>query len=107
VDVQGPADDVLPSRLEFAPLSPNPTRSGARVWFSVPAALSGAPFEVAVYDLSGRRVQTIERGTARSGQHSVQWDLRDARGGVVDAGVYFVNVHLGNQSLSRKLIVMR
>lgn len=107
VDVEEPGGNPLPQRLEFAPPSPNPTRSLTRVWFSVPAVLAGSNYEVAVYDLSGRRVQTLERGTARAGRYTVQWDLRGSRGSVVDAGVYFVNVNLGGQSLSRKLVVMR
>ena len=107
VDVEGPGAASVPGTLEFAPPSPNPTRSSTQVRFSVPFELAGSFYEVAVYDLSGRRVQTLDSGVAKSGQSTVRWDLRNTRGSVVDAGVYFVNVSMGGQSLSRKLIVMR
>src|SRR5262249_26082280 len=49
----GPGGPV--TTLEFAPPSPNPARpgrTGARMWFGVPADLAGQTYELAIYDLS-------------------------------------------------------
>src|SRR5262249_24224708 len=67
----GVGDTQLPPAgswsLEFSAPSPNPARSAAHASYVVPASSEGAPYEIAVYDVSGRRIRTIERGTARAG----------------------------------------
>src|SRR2546426_699618 len=73
-------------RVSLAP------RGGARFELSIPASMTGARYEVAVFDPTGRHVRSIERGTATAGAHAVEWDLRDDAGGRVRAGVYFVGV---------------
>jgi hypothetical protein len=108
VDVgDAPAPEPMPSRLELAPPTPNPARAGVRFRYAVPAELAGATYEIAIFDLSGRRVRSIERGVARPGRFTVEWDLRDGSGAVVDAGVYFSAVTLAGKSATGKVVVMR
>jgi len=63
--------------------------------------------DLSIYDLSGRRVQTVDTGLAPPGRFSLQWDLRDAHGRPVDGGVYFARFTLGGKSLTRKLVVLQ
>ena len=74
--------------------------------YAVPAASAGAPYEIGVYDLSGRRVQMLERGTARAGIGSATWNLRAEGGEPVGAGLYFVRITLGSLVQSRKVAVV-
>jgi hypothetical protein len=111
VDDGGPGSDKNPvSVMEFAPPSPNPahaTNAGARMWFGVPSAMAGGAYEVAVFDLSGRRVQTVDSGMAPVGRFSAKWDLRDARGRPVDGGVYFVRFSLAGKNITHKMVVLQ
>ena len=50
--------------------------------------------EVAVFDISGRRVQQLYRGQDRSGRYSRLWDGRDADGRVVGPGLYVYRVRV-------------
>jgi hypothetical protein len=59
-----------------------------------------------VFDISGRCVNTIQRGVARPGRLAVDWNLRGADGSPVNNGVYFVRVKLGAQAASQKLVVL-
>jgi hypothetical protein len=95
--------------LEFAPPSPNPSRRslGSRLEFAVPATLAGGRYELAIYDLSGRRVQLVDAGQAKAGRYALTWDLRDASGRPVDGGVYFARFSLGGRHLTRKLVVLQ
>lgn len=93
--------------LEFAPPSPNPARSRARLSFGVPATLSGATYELSVYDLGGRRVRQVGAGPARAGRFSLDWDLRDESARPVRGGVYFARFTVGGQSVTRKLVVVQ
>ena len=98
---------TLPRALELAPPAPNPARGGARFWYGVPADRAGGVLELVVYDLSGRRVRTLQSGRAEPGRHSASWDLRDAAGAPAHAGVYFARLSLGSEARSRKLVVVR
>jgi hypothetical protein len=101
-----PESPALPRALELAPPAPNPARSGARLWYGVPADRAGGALELAIYDLSGRRVRILQSGRAEPGRHSASWDLRDAAGAPAHAGVYFARLSLGSEARSRKLVVM-
>ena len=97
-----------PARVELAPPYPNPARVSAGLRYSIPADHAGAPYELAIYDLSGRRVQRVERGIARSGRFSAQWNLRDESGTPVRNGIYFLRFAIGGKVFSTaKFVVMR
>lgn len=69
--------------------APNPTRAGARVAFTLPAR---AHASLAVYALDGRRVAVLRDGMLEAGEHTQQWDGRDAAGRAVAPGVYLVRL---------------
>jgi uncharacterized repeat protein (TIGR01451 family) len=93
--------------VELGPPAPNPAQGGTRLWYGVPAGRAGARLDLAIYDLSGRRVRTLEQGIARSGRYSAQWDLRDASGAPAGPGVYFARLATGPEVCTRKVIVVR
>ena len=62
--------------------------------------------EIGVFDVNGRLVRMLDRGVARSGRHSVEWDLRGEDGRPAGNGVYFLRFRLGAESASRKLVLM-
>ncbi len=63
--------------------------------------------EVAIYDLQGRLVRTIARGTFEPGSHRAEWDGRDAAGRPVANGVYFVRSESAGLSKETKIVVLR
>jgi FlgD Ig-like domain len=79
-------------------VQPNPARGGATtLLFRAPfdAASGGASnsrVEVAMFDLSGRKVVTLDDGLRASGVHTATWDGRDKNGRDVAAGVYFARL---------------
>jgi len=79
-------------------IQPNPTHGGrATFTFRAPfdpvvGGAAASRVEVAVFDLSGRRVATLADGEQASGVHSVTWDGRDSAGRDVAAGVYFARL---------------
>ncbi len=93
--------------VEFAAPYPNPSPGATRIAWAVPSDRVGEPLEVAVFDLSGRKVRVIERGPALAGRHSANWNLRDGHGVRVEAGVFFVKFTLGTDVRSQKLVVLQ
>lgn len=58
--------------------------------------------EVGIFDLSGRRVRTIQRGEFARGLTTLTWDGRDQRGAVLPPGVYLLRFAAGgDQALAR------
>jgi hypothetical protein len=102
-DEQKPA----PRALELAAPAPNPAQGATLLAYGVPAARAGSEFELAIYDLSGRRVRVLGHGRAEAGRFSARWDLRDASGAPAAAGVYFARLVLGVECRSQKLVVVR
>ncbi|MBI5170749.1 MAG: T9SS type A sorting domain-containing protein [Candidatus Eisenbacteria bacterium] len=84
--------------------TPNPSFGPARVSFTLPAP---GQVTLGVYDVNGRLVRTLQRGTMSAGAHALDWDGRDPSGAHVPAGVYFVRLELPGQSLRSKLVKLR
>ena len=89
-----------------APLAvwPSPARDRARISFALPAA---GRAEVEVLDVTGRRVAALSSGVLPAGPQQAEWDLRDAAGRAVPAGVYWVRVRSAEHSEVRRLAVVR
>jgi len=55
-----------------------------------------------VFDVRGRRVETLVSGIRPAGRHEVEWQPRGARD-----GVYFVRLDAGGSIATRKLVRIR
>ena len=65
------------------------------------------PTVVAVYDVAGRRVRTIARGTFSGAVRRTAWDGRDESGNLVASGIYFIRATSGQTQQTRKLVIVR
>ncbi|HKQ57260.1 MAG TPA: C25 family cysteine peptidase [Candidatus Eisenbacteria bacterium] len=106
LDAPGPGTLAAPVMVEFGLPEPNPTRTGARVTWAVPADRAGAELDLSVYDLAGRRLASLASGTAQAGRFTAEWDLRNGSATRVGAGIYFMRLRVGPTIVSRKLVVM-
>ncbi len=66
-----------------------------------------AVVELAVYDVSGRRVALIERSSRGPGEHVRAWDGRDDSGRRLASGVYFLRLRAGRTEAVRKIVILR
>ena len=65
------------------------------------------PIEVAVMDITGRRIRHLVNGTFAAGTHEFTWDGRDDDGRAVRVGAYFVAGRIGNERLTQRLFLLR
>ena len=100
----GLLNPVLASLLSLDPASPNPTRAGAWIHFSLGQA---GPAKLSVFDVSGRRVRELLQGEGMEGAQTLFWDGRDEAGRELASGVYFYRLQAGERSLTRKLVLIR
>jgi subtilisin family serine protease len=85
-------------------VSPNPMTGSSRVSFRLNG---GSPYTLSVFDLRGRLVRTLERGTAGEQPGLVGWDGRDGQGRELPSGVYFVRLAAEREILTRKVMLTR
>ncbi len=63
--------------------------------------------DLAVYDITGRRVRTLVSGRITTGSHYAVWDGRDDSGRSVSSGVYIARLESGRSAQSMKMLLMR
>jgi len=100
-------DDRRPATVEFLPPVPNPARQSITLSVAIPATRAGDALDLAVFDVAGRRLQTLVTSPARAGRFEVSWDLRDRNGKAVGAGIYFARLSAGSDRWVRTLVVAR
>ena len=83
----------------------SPTRAGptTSIVFDLPM---GTTVTLEVFDLLGRRVTTLADGRYPAGTHTIDWDLREARGTRARPGVYVYRLTTGQFTAQRKLTVL-
>lgn len=88
----------------FSPISPNPAVETVLFSFAIatPSVVS-----LQVYDLGGRIVTTLVNDQLQAGNHSILWDLSDASGRRVPAGVYHVRFNSPDLEEINPMIVLR
>ena len=76
---------------------PNPSNDQTTVWYNVE---NTADVRLEVYNTIGELVQSTAMGTQTTGQYNTEFGTEE-----LPAGIYFVKLHLGNQTLVEKLMV--
>ena len=83
---------------------PNPFNPVTRIDFVVPEAVNGT---LKVYDLAGTHIVTLIDRPLAAGPHFVEWNGRDGRGQRVSSGVYLYELQAGDQSVTRKMTLVK
>ncbi len=86
---------------------PNPATMTARLLYRLPPQ-GAADLVVRIVDAMGRAVYSVKEAETSGGVHAARWDLRDAEGAAVAAGMYYVRLEAGGQILAtRSILVIR
>jgi hypothetical protein len=96
----GVGDNIV--ALKFSAPYPNPARGVASFSVGVPRETH---VEIEAYDVTGRLVRILEKGTHPPGESTLVWDLRSNEGQRVSTGVYLVRARIGDQVINRRVIV--
>jgi len=80
-----------PARDLLAPNVPNPFNPRTALRFEL---IAGATVELAVFDVSGRRIATLAAGHRAAGRHEAVWQGRDDDGRAVPSGVYLARLRV-------------
>ena len=96
IDIGVPTTAV-PARVTFT-VGPSPARI-TNVRFALPKQ---ADVDLSVFDLSGRRIVTLVKGSVPAKAYEYQWDGTGA-----SAGVYFVRLRVGSETYNLRTVTLK
>ena len=102
--VTGIFDGGAPPQFALLQNYPNPFNPTTTIRFVLPATVHT---ELAIFDVSGRRVITLLNRPMPNGQVSVTWNGRDHNGNTVSSGVYFYRIIAGADVQTRKMVLLK
>ena len=103
--IRGPAASLPAPVAGLERVGPVPAAGRVGITYGVVA--DRATVDLTVHDVSGRRVRTLAAGAHGRGRYEVVWDGRDAAGGRVAAGIYFVRLSIDGEGWTRKLAIVK
>lgn len=86
------------------PLVSNPTRGPVDVRFSIPKKIQ---VNLAVYDVTGRRVAKLIDKRLNPGEYHIQWTQIDEQQRKCPSGIYFLKFTAESYSRIEKLILVK
>lgn len=84
--------------------SPSPTAGSVRLKLALAKATN---VEAEVFDIQGRAIATLHRGTLPGGTQTLSWDGRTRDGSMAAASVYFVQVRADQEVIRSKFVLVR
>jgi hypothetical protein len=97
-------DGIVIRRPNLRENYPNPFNPSTTLTFELPKQME---VELTIFDVLGRKVNTLVKGVQRAGVHQVLWNGADAQGRSVSSGVYFYRLTTENYNRTLKMVLMR
>jgi hypothetical protein len=82
----------------------NPSAGTTQLACVLPAS---GPIDVAIFDLSGRRVRTLAEGWHEAGNLMLAWDGRTNAGSPTGCGVFFARAEAGGRRAVQRIVRLR
>ncbi len=96
VDREG---DLLPEAAVLAQNYPNPFNANTLIEYNLP---SQSPVTIDIFDLLGRRIETIVDEKQEAGHHSIIWDGKDK-----SSGIYFYRIKAEDKCQTKAMMLLK
>ena len=83
---------------------PNPFNPTTEISYSIPA---DDEVEIAIFNVKGQKIKTLVSDRMVKGKHSVVWDGEDKYGKAVSSGVYFTHLKTSNQTITKRIMLIK
>lgn len=95
-DVDNPE---IPAEFALIGGYPNPFNARVTIQYALPIQ---SQVTIEIYDLLGRRIETIVNGMKQAGYHQVSWNAENN-----STGVYFYRINAGDFTDTKKLVLLK
>ena len=83
---------------------PNPFNSRVRLQYT----LDRTDFvQISAWDVSGRKVATLENSSMETGVHFTEWNATDNDGNALSTGTYTIRMTVGDKVVSKNVIIIK
>jgi len=104
IGIVGVDEFVAPSALSLAQNYPNPFNPTTSINYILPEASN---VELIIFNALGQEVRTLKAGQSNAGSYSVTWNGLDHSGNMVSSGLYIYTLITGDQSISKKMLMLK
>jgi len=94
----------MPRAFALTQNHPNPFNSSTTIKYELPQAVE---VQLAIWDLTGRRVRTLVQQQQPAGQYEVIWDGRNEQGEAIASGLYNYQLRAGTFTQARRMALVR
>jgi hypothetical protein len=94
----------LPEDYVLNKAFPNPFNPVTNISYGIPC---NSDIILAIYDINGRHIKTLENSFKSAGFYSIDWDANDKNGNQVSTGLYIYQLIAGNHILSEKVSLIK
>lgn len=98
------AEFAIPGQFALEQNYPNPFNPETKISFVME---KGADVALEVYDILGRRVNSLHTGYLPAGTYEYTWYGTDTYGRQAASGIYFYRLITGDQSITRKMTLLK
>jgi hypothetical protein len=107
INTNDPIETNIPKTFSLSQNYPNPFNPSTTIAFDIPGTPDNKqPVSLTIYDLRGRRVRELLNSDFEPGTHKVHWDGKNDRGESVASGIYLYRLKAGDETCTRKMMVL-
>ena len=99
VDIHDDKEPETPIRFGLSQNYPNPFNSKTLIRYNLPEA---SEVTISIYDILGRKVETLVQGEQPAGYYQVVWDGKNQ-----SSGMYFYRIQAGEYAETRKMVLIK
>ena len=97
-------EEYIPEHIVLSGAFPNPFEHSTTISFTLPSV---KPVSLRVYDMLGRRIQTLTEGVLDAGTYEVGWSGQNEAGVLMASGAYLYVLEAGDKRLVKKMVFLR
>lgn len=97
--IEDATTEQLPTEFALSQNYPNPFNTQTAIKYGLPEA---SYVSIDIYDLLGRKVETIVNEHKQSGYHQITWNSNN-----VSSGIYFYKIHAGEFVETKKMLLLK
>ena len=98
------AENGIPLKYNLSQNYPNPFNPSTKISFDL---IEGGKSTLIVYNLLGKKINTLMNASLNAGHHSIEWNGLDYNGQSVASGVYFYELRSGDFIAKKKMLLLR
>lgn len=92
-------NDPTPMEFSLSQNYPNPFNASTTIKYNLPKS---SDVSIEIFDILGRKVETLVSGNQSAGSHSVIWNAQNAT-----SGVYFYRIQAGDYSDTKRCLLLK